>query len=57
MGTLLGLSRNNCVDMTRIVRPHLDYSVCTVQAATSLLGKLGVSKEMFLYIFVSTNST
>ena len=38
MHTLLGFSRNNCVGVARIVRPHLDYWMRVVQAATSLLG-------------------
>ena len=37
MHMLLGFSCNNCVGMTCIVRPHLDYWTRAVQAATSLL--------------------
>ena len=33
---LLGLSRNNCVGVVRIVRPHLDYGARALQAARSV---------------------
>ena len=44
--TLLGFSRNSCMGMARIFKPHLDYWVHAVQAAKS------ECKEKFIFCFL-----